>query len=410
MENHAATLPWRSIKVLGLLAAGHFCSHFYYMVLPPLFLQLREVYGVGFTELGFAIMIFSITNALTAAPVGVLVDRYGAPNILITGLAVEGIVFMLIPLFPNFSALLVLMAIGGVCNSVFHPADYTIIDAAIPKSRMGRAFSVHSFGGYLGGAFGPITVVSLTTLIDWQTAVFLTGAGGVLIAIFIGLNRHLFPHVSRIRAPSKNEETRSGAMQVLFSRPIMFGLIFFAVLSVAEYGIGDFGISSLQFIYEMPLTSATFALSVYLFASPAGVLLGGWLADRFTRHEIVVALCMSTYSGCVMLVAVTTPPWEMLLVLLAIGGFSAGMVAPSRDLIIRSVTPPGDIGKVFGFVAIGLTIGGVISRPLFGFTLDYSDPRMLFALSGLFGLCSCAVALLTARVGNSRRSNTKTPS
>jgi len=63
------------------------------------------------------------------------------------------------------------------------------------------------------------------------------------------------------------------------------------------------------------------------------------------------------------------------------------------------VTSPGDIGKVFGFVAVGLTIGGVVSRPLFGYTLDTMDPSVLFALSGLFGLFSCAVALLTARMG-----------
>ena len=405
MATPAATLPLKSVKVLGLISTGHFCSHFYYMVLPPLFPLLRDVYGVGFTELGLAIMVFSVANALTAAPVGVLVDRFGAPKILIGGLTVEAVVFMLVPLFPHYTVLLVLMAVAGFCNSVFHPANYSILDAAIPGTRLGRAFSIHSFGGYLGGAVGPVTVITLTALMDWKTAVFLTGIGGIVVALFITANSHLFPDTTK-----RQDETRSdgaseggGAMRVLLSPPIMLGLLFFAVLSIAEYGIGDFGISALHLIYEIPLTSATFALSVYLFAGPAGVLLGGWLADRSTRHDVVVASCMTTYAICIATIGLLDPIWPVLIGLLAVGGFTAGMVAPSRDLIIRSVTRPGDIGKVFGFVAMGLTIGGVISRPLFGFTLDHLDPGMLFILSGVAGLVSCLVAFLTTRAGSYRK-------
>src|SRR3954463_193709 len=140
--------PQRETKVVGLVCTGHFFSHFYLLVIPPLFPILKELYGVGFTELGFATACFSIASGFTQIPVGFLVDRYGARMILIWGLVAESIAFMLMAAFPFYGALLVLMIIAGLSNSVFHPADYAILNAAVDKSRIGRTFSFHTFTGY----------------------------------------------------------------------------------------------------------------------------------------------------------------------------------------------------------------------------------------------------------------------
>ena len=400
-----------SLRVLSLISAGHFCSHFYYMVLPPLFPILLDVYGVGFTELGLALMVFSLSNALTAAPIGVLVDRFSPCTILVTGLIIEGLVFCVLGLFPNYAALLVLMAIAGACNSVFHPANYTILDGRVSDKKMGRAFSIHSFGGYLGAAVAPIVVVGVAAMTNWQIAVSVTGVGGLVIAGILILNRaHLRtdkPFVPKSNDPVKSRN--SGSLQILWSAPILLGLVFFALLAIAEYGISDFGVSSLHLMYGVPLTTATVGLSVYLFGGPIGVLAGGWLADRFHRHDLVVAVCMLMFSVCVIVIAAVDPSWSMVLVLLAAAGFTAGLVAPSRDLIIRSVTPSGDIGKVFGFVAMGLTIGGVVSRPLYGFQLDHMDPLWLFAAAGLFGIMASVVALLTTSAAATRLVRSEAP-
>ncbi len=393
-----------SIKVLGLISAGHFVSHFYYLVLPPLFPLLRDVYGVGYTELGFVVMVSSLANTLTAAPVGVLVDRYGARKILIAGLAVEGIAFTLIPVFPSYTALLILMVVVGVSNSVFHPANYSILDAMIKDAHMGRAFSVHSFGGYLGAAVAPVTIVFVTTISDWQTAVLLSGLVGLVMAAVMYVSRSALPGVRQVesRTDPVEDASRTGAMRLLSSAPIVLGLLFFAVLSMAEYGISDFGVSSLHLIYAVPLTTATIALSAFLFASPVGVLLGGWLADSSHRHDLIAAVCMVTFAICIGATAVFDLSWKTVIVLFAAAGLAAGLVAPSRDLIIRRVTPPRDIGKVFGFVAAGFNIGGIIAPPLFGFLLDHADPHIVFVLAAVFGVTAALVGLATTRAGASR--------
>ena len=393
--------PRRGARVLGLIAADHFFSHFYYLVLPPLFPLLTEIYGVGYTELGIGLMAMSLGNTLTAAPVGVLVDRYGARTLLIGGLALAGLCYILIPLFPTYGALVTFMTLIGVANSVFHPANYVILDAIIPNAKVGRAFSVHSFGGYLGTAAAPATVVFLEVHSNWQTALVVSGTAGVIMAGVLLACAHHLPdvHQTSRRHGEESAERRPGAMQVLFSAPVLLGLMFFAVLAFAEIGISDFGVSSIHLIYTVPLTSATIALSAFLFAAPVGVLLGGWLADVFRRHDIVAAVCMTAFAVCLAASALLNPTWAVLIVLFAVAGLASGLVAPSRDLMIRSVTPPGDMGKVFGFVSAGFNLGGLLAPPFFGYLLDHSDPRIVFTLAAIFGVFAALVALATGRVG-----------
>ena len=129
-------------KLIGLISAAHFFSHFYLLLLPPLFPLLKDLYGVGFTELGLAYTAFSLTTALTQAPMGFVVDRYGARGLLIIGLLVESVAFALIGFFPSYVMLVVIMAIAGLANSVFHPADYALLSAGVEDRRMGRGVLV----------------------------------------------------------------------------------------------------------------------------------------------------------------------------------------------------------------------------------------------------------------------------
>ena len=128
-------------KVIGLISTGHFLSHFYMLLLPPLFPVLREVYGVGFTELGLALTAFSLTTGFTQAPIGFLVDRYGARGILIAGVMLESLVIVLIAFFPFYAALVALLVLAGLANAVYHPADYAILNASVARERMGLKVS-----------------------------------------------------------------------------------------------------------------------------------------------------------------------------------------------------------------------------------------------------------------------------
>jgi FSR family fosmidomycin resistance protein-like MFS transporter len=401
MTDIASDVPARrhDRKVVGLISAGHFLSHFYIMVLPPLFPLLRGEYGVSYTALGVALAVLNVTTGLTQAPVGFLVDRFGARGILITGLALFAIATALIGVFPTYPALLVLMVVAGFGNSVFHPADYAILSGSITAVRMGRAFSIHTFGGYFGFAAAPVTVVLLTGLLGWQSALMICGGIGLLVALLMLVNSAVLVDDSArraVRAATKPQQA-GGDVRLLLSPPVLTSLAFFLMLALTHGGLTTFGASALESLYRVPLVEANAPLSVYLFASALGVLAGGWAADRTRHHDWLVGSCMILVAVMVAPVAAFTPSLVLVSVLLGAAGFFSGVVAPSRDMMVRAITPPGASGKVFGFVTTGFNIGGLITPLIFGVVMDHSEPRLVFWLVALLSLVTLVTVFGTGR-------------
>lgn len=392
-------------KVIGLVSTGHFLSHFYMLLLPPLFPVLREVYGVGFTELGLALTAFSLTTGFTQAPVGFLVDRYGARGILIAGVMLESLAIVLIAFFPVYAALMALLVLAGLANAVYHPADYAILNASVAKERMGRAFSIHTFAGYLGAALAPVTMIALMSWTDWRTALVICGVLGGAVAIIMAFNSEVLLDATSAAETGHEQGAASATsgLRLLFSAPILLGLLFFTGLSMAGHGITDFSVSALHLIYEAPLIEAGAVLSAFLFASPIGVLLGGWVADRTVHHDRFAASCFIVIAAMIFVVAAIDMSLEAIAVVFAIAGLANGLVAPSRDMLIRAVTPPGQMGKVFGFVSVGYNIGGIFAPVMFGYILDHANPGLLFWLVGAISLCTVATVMVTGRQGRAER-------
>ena len=407
IEATATTTRRDSARAVGVVSTAHFASHFYMLLLPPLFPLLREVYGVGYTELGFAISVFSMVTACTQVPVGFAVDRFGARRILIAGLLLEAVAFALIGLVPVYAAFLALMAVAGFANSVYHPADYSLLNASVDPRRMGRAFSFHTAGGMLGNAVAPVTMVFLMTLTDWRTALVLCAVFGALVGLLVALNSRTLR--DRVDSGTSGDGPGAGVaatgatgLRLLLSLPIVLGLLFFFGISVSQHGMQSFSVSALHAIHDAPLAEATTVLTAYLFASPVGVLAGGWVADRIQRrHDLFAAMCFVVMAACVAAIAALRLPLAVTGVLFAVTGLFAGMVSPSRDMLIRSMAPPGEIAKVFGFVSTGFNFGGIAAPVLFGFILDRSDPGLVFWVVAL--VCLAGVLTVTSAAGARRK-------
>jgi predicted MFS family arabinose efflux permease len=265
---------------------------------------------------------------------------------------------------------------------------------------MGRAFSIHTFGGYAGFALAPPVIVFLTGLFDWRVALALAGAAGLVVSLLLLGNGDLLraePEPARAGTPRTGRGV--AGVRLLLSGPILMGLLFFAMLAISQGGYMSFSVAAIESLYRVPLAQASLPLTVYLAASAVGVLAGGWVADRTQRHHHVVGgsfLLVALFSA---LIPQLLPPLAVTAGLFALAGFFSGVVAPSRDMMVRAVTPPGASGKVFGFVTTGFNVGGIAAPLLFGAVLDYGDPGLVFWTVAALSLLTLLVVYATARAG-----------
>src|ERR1700688_281120 len=174
-----------SLRTLVLISTAHWVSHFHLLVLPMLFLFLRAQLGVGYIELGFAVTVFGVVSALTQVPVGYLADHIGARKVLLMGLVLGGFALIMLGMHLSYAWLVASAALLGLANSVYHPADYAILAAHMDPARMGRAFSIHTFAGFLGGAVAPAIVAALVIVTGGLGALIVAGAVGPLVALLL---------------------------------------------------------------------------------------------------------------------------------------------------------------------------------------------------------------------------------
>ena len=171
------SLPRGELKSIGLIAIGHGFSHYYMLILPPLFTLIRADLGVSWTDLGLLIAVSAVATGIAQLPAGILVDRIGARPVLFAGLVLQAAPFALVALFPTYWGLVALVAISGIGIAVFHPADYAILAAQVDTERQGRAFGIHIFSGYAGWVVAPPIMLGLVLVLDWSEAVSVAGAG-----------------------------------------------------------------------------------------------------------------------------------------------------------------------------------------------------------------------------------------
>ena len=390
----------RSRSILGLVALAHLLSHFYQVVLGPLFPLLKEEFGVSYTELGLTISVLYGVSGVCQAFVGILVDRYGGDRLMIFGVVTMSTAVLLMGFAPAYWVLLPLAALAALGNSVFHPADYAILLGSISPDRLGKAYSAHTFSGFLGGACAPIGILAVVQFYGWRAALISAGIIGLMVLVLMILKRDVLQGEGSGAEAAKPEPAVSdpSGLRLILSAPVLLFLAYFVLYGMAGGGLTAFTVSSLIDLHDIGLDSANGALTGYLFGIVGGILAGGLMADKFPRHMVTSTIGLSLVALAAAGPAFVVPSAYVFTVMLAAAGFGMGVILPARDLMIRRIVPPGDSGKVFGFIFVGYSIGGSLAPLLYGWLLDLAQPAMVFQVSAGFALLALAAVALASLV------------
>ncbi|SPU53761.1 Fosmidomycin resistance protein [Bordetella trematum] len=359
-----------------LIGVAHASSHFFQLILPSLYVSLGLAFDLDFARLGLLVSVFFVVSGLGQASSGFVVDRVGARPVLWFGLSCFVLSAVLIGSANGYTMLMVAAVIGGVGNSIFHPADYSIINHRVSAARLGHAYSAHGLTGNLGWALTPVFITSITLLSNWRVATFSAAALIAFILLLTILGRNLLggavPQESSAEGkPGAPQQSALQTLKDLLARPALWGaFLFFAATSVAFSAVQNYTIPLLGQLYDLSRVTASTALSGYMLASAAGMAAGGFLVSATPRTERTVTAALILAGLTLVLLAMGWVPASLAAFVVGLAGFCSGVAAPSRDMLIRRVTPKGSTGSVYGLVYSGMDVGSALGPLGFGIMLD----------------------------------------
>jgi len=367
---------WLTILLIGI---AHASSHFFQLVLPSLYVSLGTAFDLDFARLGLLVSTFYVVSGVGQASSGFVVDRIGARPVLWFGLSSFVLSGILIGSANGYAMLMLAAVVGGVGNSVFHPADYSIMNNRVSAPRLGHAFSTHGLTGNLGWALTPVFITSITLLSDWRVAAFSAAGLVALVLLLTILGRHLIGGAAHLPEPAAAgapvaapaQDGVLATLSALLAKPALWGaFLFFACTSIALSSVQNYTIPLLGQLYDLSKVAASSALSGYMVASALGMAAGGFLVSANPRTERTVTVALILAGLTLVVLALGLVPAGLAAAVVGLAGFCSGVAAPSRDMLIRRVTPKGTIGSVYGLVYSGMDVGSALGPLAFGLLLD----------------------------------------
>jgi len=358
------------------------------LMLAPLFAFIRADFQVSYTELALALTVFNVVSGLLQTPIGFVVDRIGARLVLIAGLALSSIAYAVAGIVDSYWVFIAMYGFAGLGNTVFHPSDYSLLSHHSPPERLSQVFSFHTFAGMVGSAVAPVTLLYMQSMFGWRGAYLGASSFGLLVLLVLILQPEppAQPHAAKSEVKRRNEPVDTG-WRLLVSLPILLNFGFFVLTSIMNGGLNTYLVVALGALHGTAPSIGNMALTALLTMNAIGVLAGGMMAGRTSRHAAIVAASGLTVGG---IVTATVGLFDMspvlLILVLSISGFCVGATYPSRDMLVRAVTPPNAYGKVFGFVSTGFNVGASIAPIIYGMLMDHGAPRDVFFVSAAVSL------------------------
>ena len=394
-------------EVIALVGLAHGTSHFFHLMLPALFPWLMAEFSLSYTDVGLLTTTFFVISGVGQALAGFVVDRVGARRVLMFGVAMLALSGIVLALSNSYRLLVLTAAIAGIGNSIFHPADFWLLNHSVSQPRLGHAFSVHGLSGNIGWAVAPVFMATTAATAGWHVAGLCAATAATIALAVLWKRRQQLAYPTEARAATAQQEPAVPTRHFAFlsSTAVWLSFWFFFVTTMAFGILQNFAPAILREVYGVSLVTATGGLTAYLIGSGAGMIVGGFVADRGDR---MVAIALGIAALMSAIIASGSMPALALWPLMAGMGFGVGMAGPGRDLLVRRAATSrfgrGAFGRIYGFVYSGLDTGQALSPLLFGPMLDAGRFRQTLAAVAIFQAAGIVTAL---RVGSRVRASAR---
>ena len=133
----------RDREVIGFVGLAHGTSHFFHLMLPPLFPWLMTDFSLSYTDVGLLTTTFFVISGIGQALAGFVVDRVGGWLVLCFGVGMLALSGVVLGLATSYPWLMLSATCAGLGNSIFHPSDFTLLNQRVSQPRLVQRSSPH---------------------------------------------------------------------------------------------------------------------------------------------------------------------------------------------------------------------------------------------------------------------------
>jgi MFS transporter, FSR family, fosmidomycin resistance protein len=381
----AQSLDRRAMAVLSL---GHLCVDLCQGALPALLPFLIAAHAWSYGQASALVLAATVCSSVIQPLFGHLSDGRSLPWLMPAGVAVAGIGIALAGVAGSYGLTFAVVVVSGLGVAAYHPEASRFANY-VAGAKRATAMSLFSVGGNAGLALGAAIVTPLALALGLSgTPLVVVLPLAVAAVLTVELGRLVSFRPPAATAPSGGRVEGDGAEPDRW-RPFIRLTLAIAARSVVFFGLTT--LVPLYFVGELHTSKGTAntALTVMLACGAIGTLVGGRLADRFSRRVVLrTSLALLTP---LMVVMLSGGPGVAIAALALIG--AATIATFSVTVVMGQEYLPGRLGVASG-VTLGLSIGvGGIAAAALGSLADATSLRTALEVVAVLPVPALAIAL-----------------
>ncbi|UPM53291.1 MFS transporter [Gottfriedia acidiceleris] len=379
-------------QILFAISLGHLLNDSMQAVVPAIFPILEKTMNLTYTEIGFIAFALNMTSSVMQPVFGIFSDRKPSPFLLPIGMASSLLGMLSLAFAPNLFIVLLSVLLIGIGSAIFHPEGSKVAFLA-SGSKRGLSQAIYQVGGNTGNSLAPIFTALIFVPLGQKGAAWFTilAAIGICVLIYVSTWYRNKLKENPFKLKSKGQPSNE---PIKITSAVKFAIILLVFITFARSwysaGIGNYYQFYLIKSYGLSIKSTQLYLFIFMIAGVIGTFIGGTLADRFGKRNMILFSLVGTFPLALLLPHISllaVIPILFLIGIISSSSFSV-IVVYAQELV------PGKVGLVSGLI-VGLAFGmGALGAVLLGVIADATSLNFVMNLCSFLPLLGLVAFML----------------